>query len=79
MHCEVNQGEPSSTLTGSLLRTFEGHSSPVTSVAFSPDGSRVLSGDNTVKLWDATTSALVRAFAGQAGAVSSVAWKEVGQ
>ena len=30
--------------TGQLIRTFEGHSGWVTSVAFSPDGARVLSG-----------------------------------
>ena len=28
------------------LRTFEGHTGPVTSVAFSPDGARVLSGSS---------------------------------
>ena len=39
--------------------TLAGHTAAVTSVAFSPDGSRVLTGsqDNTVKLWDAATNA----------------------
>ena len=48
--------------TGRLLRTFEGHSQAVTSVAFSPDGAYLLSGsaDKTFKLWDAATGQLVR-------------------
>ncbi len=35
-------------------KTFAGHSSRVTSAAFSPDGKTALSGsgDNTLKLWD---------------------------
>jgi WD40 repeat protein len=48
--------------TGALIRTFEGHSRDVYSVAFSPDGARILSGsgdifgmDKTVKLWNAVT------------------------
>ena len=55
--------------TGQLLRTFEGHTGWVTSVAFSPDGTRVLSGsaDNTLKLWDAATGQLLRTFAGHSG------------
>jgi hypothetical protein len=45
--------------TGTLLRTFEGHSGRIPSVAFSPDGARVLSGsaDTTIRLWDAATGA----------------------
>src|SRR5262249_8159369 len=45
--------------TGALLRTFEGGRS----VAFSPDGSRVLSASvYGMKLWDAATDTLLRTF-----------------
>ncbi len=39
--------------SGQPLRSFSGHSSYVTSVAFSPDGKTTISGsdDNTLKLW----------------------------
>jgi WD40 repeat protein len=37
--------------------TLTGHSGPVYSVAYSPDGKHIVSGsyDNTVKVWDAQT------------------------
>ena len=37
--------------------TLKGHTNEVTSVAFSPDGKRIVSGsrDNTVKVWDAAS------------------------
>ena len=40
--------------TGRLVRTLEGHGSPVLSAAFSPDGRFVVTGssDNTAKLWE---------------------------
>ncbi|RYP69543.1 hypothetical protein DL771_006058 [Monosporascus sp. 5C6A] len=48
------------------LQTFEGHSNWVTSVAFSPDGSRISSGsgDRTVRIWDAKSGKEVRKLEG---------------
>jgi WD40 repeat protein len=41
------------------IRTMEGHFGDVNSVAFSLDGTRVVSGssDNTIQLWDAVSGA----------------------
>jgi WD40 repeat protein len=43
-----------------------GHTERVSSVAFSPDGNRIISGsvDSTVKLWDAATGRDIRTFSG---------------
>src|SRR5262245_57164078 len=51
------------------------HTNWVTSIAFSSDGARVLSGgwDNALKLWDAATGALIRTFQGHSKQVWSVA------
>ncbi|KAB8335831.1 WD40 repeat domain-containing protein, partial [Scytonema tolypothrichoides VB-61278] len=39
--------------TGQLLRTLEGHSNSLGSVAISPDNHNLVSGswDNTIKIW----------------------------
>jgi WD40 repeat protein len=64
-----------SVATGTLLRTFEGHSS----VAFSPNGARVLGGwSNTIRLWDAATGALLHTFEGHSALVDSVVFSPDG-
>ena len=56
--------------TGQLLRTFT-HADFVKSIAFSPDGTRALSGDvtNKVDLWDLSTGRLLQSFLGHTGAI----------
>ena len=67
--------------TGALLRTFRGHTSGILSVAFSPDGTRVLTGsrDETAKLWDAETGQEIRTFGDHTGRVTSVAFSPDGK
>jgi WD40 repeat protein len=57
-----------------------GHTHEINSVAFSPDGARLLSGsaDKTIKLWNATTGSLVRTLEGHSDMVTSVAFSPDG-
>ncbi|MGB3493050.1 MAG: NB-ARC domain-containing protein [Elainellaceae cyanobacterium] len=60
---------------GSLLRTLEGHSAGVVSVAISSDGLRALSGseNGTVKVWDVASGTVFRTLKGHSVWVWSVA------
>lgn len=63
------------------IRQFVGHTGPVTSVEFSPDGRTVLTGsdDKTARLWDINTGREILRFVGHLGPVQSVAFSPDGR
>ena len=67
--------------TGALLRTLNGHTGAVMSLAYSPDGRALVSGsaDHTVKVWDAKTGALTATLTDHADRVWSIAFSPDGQ
>ena len=58
-----------------LDRTIKGHSDWVNSVAISPDGQTIVSGnlDNTIKVWNLDTGELLHTLEGHSNSVNSVA------
>ena len=58
----------------------DGHTDGVTSVAFSPDGTRLVSGsdDKTVKHWDVSSGKLIRTLEGHSHSVKSVTFSPDG-
>jgi WD40 repeat protein len=67
--------------TGTNLLILKGHSAQVQSVAFSPDGRRILTGsrDQTAKLWDAATGEELLTLKGHENPVTGVAFSPDGQ
>ena len=59
----------------------DGHTDSVTSVAFSPDGTRLVSGsdDKTIKHWDVLSGKLIRTLEGHSDKVRSVAFSPNGR
>jgi WD40 repeat protein len=62
------------------LHVLEGHTDRCNSVAFSPDGGRLVSGsdDYTIRLWDVQTGALLQIMAGHSDRVISVTYSSDG-
>jgi WD40 repeat protein len=67
--------------TGKDLRTLSGHKTPITSVAFSPDSSLLLSGDyqGVIKLWHVDTGSELATFRGHGGTTTSLAFAAEGR
>ncbi|HMX27047.1 MAG TPA: caspase family protein [Blastocatellia bacterium] len=67
-------------IAGKLIRTLEGHSEAVSSVAFSPDGLMIVSGsgDKTIRLWNTNTGKLVRTLEGCSDCVYSFVFNSNG-
>lgn len=80
--CAPSSSQPSVSPTptvrplGSVMYTYQGHTDRVTSVGWSPDGGRIVSGslDKTVQVWGATTGSHATIFRGHTGGVMTVAW-----
>ena len=66
--------------TGTNMAILRGHTSAIHSVAFSPDGSTLVSGaqDNTVKMWDVETERNIATLEGHISFVWSVAFSPDG-
>jgi WD40 repeat protein len=64
--------------TRSLI--LEGHTEPIRSVAFSSDGSQIISGsdDNTVRVWDAVSGEAKHTLSGHTSLITSVAFSPEG-
>ncbi len=73
-------GSGSATL-GSLLVRYHGHADRVRSVAWSPDGTHIVSGgdDKTAQVWEADTGDHRFNYSGHADRVNAVAWSPDGK
>jgi WD40 repeat protein len=89
-HTSVPASAPSSSpgvgygvglIEAALLMTLNKHSDSVRSVAYSPDGRRIVSGsdDGTIKIWDAESGWEIRTLTGDNTSVYSVAYSPDGR
>ncbi len=78
-------GSPTARLwdadSGKELSLLQGHNAPITSVAFAPDGKRLLTGgeDGTARLWSSGTGKELRCLRSNPGSVNAVAFSSDGR
>ncbi|MEM6402787.1 MAG: serine/threonine-protein kinase [Cyanobacteria bacterium P01_D01_bin.116] len=67
-------------MTGDKIRTFRGHSQPITTTAVNPQKNLLASGSNdeTIKLWNLNTGELLTTIKGHSGKVESLAFNRDG-
>jgi WD40 repeat protein len=67
-------------VSGAHLNNLKGHSDGICSVAFSPDGTHIVSGsfDNTLRLWDAVRGAHLNTLKGHSSWIHSVGFSPDG-
>jgi WD40 repeat protein len=68
-------------LTGKQLFTCEGHTQPISAVAFAPDGMRIATGsaDNTARLWDGVTGKLLHILQGHSNTIRALSFSNDGR
>jgi len=68
-------------VSGTLIYIYHGHSDAVWAVAWSPDGTHLVSGsrDDTVQVWEAATGCEVFTYKGHKDDVNAVAWSPDGR
>ena len=66
--------------TQSLIRSFIGHAGEITSIAFSSNGKRIISGssDRTARIWDSEIGRSLRTIPEQPAAITAVALNQDG-
>lgn len=66
--------------TFKLILTLKGHNNIVTSVCFSPDNTRIISGswDNTARIWDSNTGECINTLFDHTGTITSVCFSPDG-
>ena len=67
-------------IDGNIIQTFEGHQAAIRSIAFSPDGSQILSAsdDTQIILWNTETGEQIRSYDDHTDAVWSVSFNADG-
>lgn len=61
---------------GSVIRYLSGHTEPITSLAWSPDGAYLASGaeDREIRIWNALSGEAEQVLKGSSESITSVAW-----
>jgi len=77
---DLSPPTPKAPVAGTILSTYREHTHHVHTLAWSPDGRRMVSGsrDRTVQVWDAATGNRLGSHAGHSDQVKAVAWSSDG-